>query len=96
MNQEENKTIINEEKPIIGKKTRAVKTFKEYYSDEEFRTKHKNYMKEKIECECGKEVCRVNISNHKKTPMHKKRLNDKYDSVQYLYKYLAEKYGNIK
>jgi hypothetical protein len=44
------------------------KTFKEYYSNPEFKEKHKAYINEKIKCdECGNSVSRVNMAKHKKT-----------------------------
>lgn len=54
-----------------------VKTFKEYYSNPEFKEKHQKYMLETIECECGCKVMRSNISKHRKTPKHKKMMDKK-------------------
>ena len=48
----------------------ATKTFKEYYTDPEFRAKHKEKMRERIQCECGKLVNRYNMSHHKKSHIH--------------------------
>lgn len=53
-----------------------MKTFKDYYANDEFREKHMNYLKHKIQCECGKEVSRVNINRHKLTIVHLKRMED--------------------
>ena len=51
------------------------KQFKEYYSDPEFKKKHLKYIKEKVECSCGKQISRSNMSTHVKTKLHQKRLN---------------------
>ena len=43
-------------------------TFKKYYENEDFRTKHLEYMKEKVPCsECGFVTARANMSAHKKS-----------------------------
>ena len=53
------------------------KSFKEYYANPEFKEKHQKYMLEPIECECGCVVMRSNISKHKKTPKHLKKMMEK-------------------
>lgn len=47
------------------------KTFTEYYADHDFKKRHMNYLKEKIKCECGRSVSRVNMIRHCTTPIHK-------------------------
>lgn len=50
---------------------KTIKTFKEKYStDEEFKKRHLAYVKEKIECECGKMIARSNMVTHKKSHLH--------------------------
>jgi hypothetical protein len=50
------------------------KTFKEYYSDPEYKAKHLAYVKAKIVCPvCNKLVSRSNLGHHNKTEIHKKR-----------------------
>jgi len=51
------------------------KTFKEYYADPEFKKKHLAYVKEKVMCDCGKEISRSNMSAHVKTKLHQKKLD---------------------
>ncbi len=41
---------------------------------EKNKEKHLNYCKEKIDCECGKEISRNSATVHKKSEYHKKRL----------------------
>lgn len=54
------------------------KTFKERYnSDEEYKNKHNAYIKEKIECECGKMVMRVAMAKHRKTGVHQRLVGEK-------------------
>ena len=53
------------------------KTFKEYYADPEFREKHLKYITEKLPCECGCMVSRVNWLRHAKTNKHKKLMESK-------------------
>lgn len=53
-----------------------MKSFKEKYNeDSEFRDKHLAYLREKVTCECGKVVSRVNKQRHMTTPLHKKRMD---------------------
>ena len=52
----------------------TTKKFKDYYADEEFKEKHLKYLKEKVECECGRIVSRVSMYRHKVSPMHAKRM----------------------
>lgn len=49
------------------------KSFREYYANADFKRRHLDKMKEKIECECGKFITRSNMSAHKKTKVHLKR-----------------------
>lgn len=52
-----------------------MKSFKEKYSeDPEFRDRHLAYLREKVTCECGKVVSRVNKQRHMTTPVHHKRM----------------------
>ena len=53
------------------------KTFKEYYADPEFKEKHLKYITEKLPCECGCMVTRVNWLRHAKTNKHKKLMEMK-------------------
>lgn len=47
-----------------------------YRTDPEFKERHKKYISEKIECECGREVQRVGLYTHRKSKIHKKALED--------------------
>lgn len=46
------------------------KTFKEYYSDPEYKKKHLEQQAEKIICDCGVTIAKYNLSRHKKTQKH--------------------------
>lgn len=89
--------IINNNDNI--KKT---KTFKEYYQDEAFRERHKNYIMTKIKCECGQEdVLRCNMSKHKKTQKHIKLMEtvnkEKHDKeLSSLIELLEKKIDELK
>ncbi len=78
-------------------------SFKERYdNDEEFRKKHKAYLGEKVECECGKTVTRGSMTSHHKTQVHikgiatkqKKTVTIPYDEYTRLLKKANKK--NIK
>jgi hypothetical protein len=57
---------VSKPEPVVVLKER--KTFKQYYEDPAFKTKHQNYVKEKVACPvCARSVARYNMSNHKKT-----------------------------
>jgi hypothetical protein len=51
------------------------KPFTEYYADPEYKQKHLAKSREKVECECGVAISRGNMSAHKKTLQHEKRMN---------------------
>jgi hypothetical protein len=55
------------------------KTFKEYYQDENFKKKHKEYVSEKVLCECGRYTARSNMIKHQKTRVHQKELLKKQE-----------------
>ena len=49
--------------------------FKKYYENPEWRRKHLDYMSAKISCpECGFETRRSNMTRHRKSSNHTKRL----------------------
>jgi phosphatidate phosphatase PAH1 len=51
------------------------KTYKDYYqNDEEYRTKQKKYLATKIKCECGAICARSYLAEHRKKPIHAKRM----------------------
>lgn len=52
------------------------KTFKDYYADPEYKAKHLKYLKEKVKCECGAMLGRVNLGPHKKSWRHKKAMGE--------------------
>lgn len=57
------------------------KSFKQYYADPEYKSKHLTYIKEKISCPgCGAMVMRCNLSKHKKSKIHD--LNEKLLSLK--------------
>lgn len=55
------------------KKTREPDFYKKYCKKwyENNKDYHNRYCREKIECECGKVVCRAGMINHKKTERHR-------------------------
>jgi hypothetical protein len=67
------------------------KTFKEYYQDEDFKKKHLAYILTKCECSCGKQITRSNMSAHKKTAAHQKKIAEKEKTVVSL-----EEFNNLK
>lgn len=71
--QNETINIIEQDNNIINKKK---KSFKDYYGNPDFKNKHLQYIKEKVLCECGKLISRSNLSTHKKSKIHTKRLNE--------------------
>lgn len=54
---------------ITEQKTR--KTFTDYYNDPDYKKKHKEYLMQKVQCECGCTYIRSNASHHKGTQKHK-------------------------
>jgi hypothetical protein len=53
----------------------STKTFKNYYNnDPEFRRKHLDKMMERIECNCGFVTSRNNLTKHKRSRNHLKRM----------------------
>lgn len=52
----------------------ATSTFKKYYEDPEFKKKHLEKMSEKIKCDCGFMTARCNLSRHKKSHIHIKKM----------------------
>lgn len=55
---------------------RKYSTFKDRYdNDEVFRARHLANMNEKVACECGFNTSRSNLSRHRKTRNHSKRLS---------------------
>lgn len=48
----------------------STSTQAKYKNDPEFRERHKKYVTEKIECDCGKKISRCNMALHKKTKSH--------------------------
>ena len=56
---------INKEKP------KAKFSFKKYLeSNESYKIKHYAFMCTKIDCSCGRQVVRSNMSKHKRTKIH--------------------------
>ncbi len=63
---------INDEKP----KTKF--SFKKYLeSNESYKIKHYAFMCTKIDCSCGRQVVRSNMSKHKRTKIHTELHNAK-------------------
>lgn len=71
----------------MSEKKRHCKHRKRTPSEEEIREKNNAYMREKIECECGLFVSRVNIIRHRETERHMKVM----DREGYI-KLMEEKY----
>jgi hypothetical protein len=51
------------------------KYMKEYYLNN--KEKHLKYMMEKVKCDCGDDISRCYLSKHKRTKIHKKKLEEK-------------------
>jgi hypothetical protein len=66
------------------KEKKANKKFMDYYADPEYREKHLKYMREKVECSCGRTVTRGNMATHKKTKMHTTRLAEKTPDKEFI------------
>lgn len=62
---------------VVEKPIKRSKTFKERYQDPEYKEKHKQYVNQKIECDCGKSVTRAGLALHKRSRIHQKRLDEK-------------------
>lgn len=69
-----------------------VKKFTDYYSNDDFRRKHLEYISEKIECDCGKTVSRCNMSRHLKSQYHIIRMRP--DIEQLIDKKLSDLFKN--
>lgn len=54
-----------------------VKTFKDYYQDEEYRKKHLEYIRTPVQCACGSSVPRCQMTVHKRSDRHKKIIIEK-------------------
>jgi len=53
-------------------------SFKHYYADPEFRKRHLRYMSTKIPCpECGFVTFRSNMTRHRRSSNHEKRLRQR-------------------
>ena len=61
-----------------SKAVNKYKSFTEYYADPEYRRKHLEYVKTRVECEgCGAMVPRSGTTAHKTTRKHKQGLQKK-------------------
>ena len=59
------------------------KTFKEYYSNAEYRTKHLNYINEKVPCKfCSALIARHYMTKHHKTQVCKKNTVQKAEELK--------------
>jgi hypothetical protein len=47
-------------------------TKKNYYDDPEWKEKHLEYMKTKVQCKCGSITARNNMHHHRRTAKHQK------------------------
>lgn len=74
---------------------KVYKTFKEYYKDEDWKKNHLEYMKTKVPCDCGRLVARSNMSNHKKTQIHGKRLAAMTDVDRAVYDNFYNEYMKV-
>ena len=71
------------------KKNQASSCQVKYKNDPEFRAKHLAKMKEKVMCDCGKEISKSNMVTHQKSHIHLKKVGQqnivkKTDSVEIL------------
>lgn len=69
-------------RPLKNEAEKKTKTFKEYYTDPEFRKKHLEYVSARIECECGFETSRNNLSKHRQSHLHTNRLKSKTEEAK--------------
>jgi hypothetical protein len=68
--------------------------FSEYYnSNPEFRERHKKYMSEKKPCSCGFVTARSNMSKHKKSSNHTKRMAEFENNLEIKF---IKKYEDLK
>ena len=70
----ENTECVNLVRPIITKEDKQEYHKVYYKSNMERYEKNKDYLNEKITCECGSIVCRRYISIHKRSKKHKRLL----------------------
>lgn len=54
--------------------TKTCKKYSEYYQDEEFKNRQKEYLAQPVKCECGKTYTRSYIYQHRTTKVHERRL----------------------
>jgi uncharacterized protein YceH (UPF0502 family) len=60
-------------------KSESKSEFKKYYDNPEWRKKYLAYLKERIQCECGAMVQRVQVARHKRRKKHIKLVNEKIE-----------------
>ena len=53
-------------------KDKKYKSFKEYYTNPEFKKKHLEYINARVKCECGASIVRCGLARHKRTITHKR------------------------
>ena len=80
----------------LSARARSVKK----YADPAYKKKHLAHMLEKVTCECGQVSSRNNMSKHKKTAKHNKKLKEKrekddeiWTELQELVKYMKKKWN---
>ena len=62
--------------------------FRMYYAKPEYKERHLNYCKQKVECSCGKSVSRANMTHHKKTKKHQNILQQQNSDKEKMSKLL--------
>jgi len=60
---------------LLVEEKKIYKKFSDYYKDPEFKKRHDEYVSTKIQCQCGQYVARYNMSKHRKTNKHIKKIN---------------------
>jgi hypothetical protein len=85
--EENNEKIKEYNKEYNKKNNEKIKEYRDEYNEKnktkirerekEYREQNKEYRKQKVLCECGCEVSKINLSKHQKSKKHQKLLNQK-------------------
>lgn len=80
--------------------TEKCKKFTDYYQDPVFKERHRKYISEKIECDCGRMVMRVAMAKHKRTGIHTRLVKEKKGNIENIEelveKLVAEKFEKMQ
>lgn len=76
--------MVDNKKTSDSKSSESQSTFKKYYNNPEWRKRYLAYIKERIQCECGAMVQRVQVSRHKKRKKHIRLVKEKMEKQKML------------